>query len=205
MEEFDLYTEMYAKLPNLILAFHGCNSETYNNVIKNNQPLNKSLNRYDWLGNGIYFWENSYQRAFEWAQSHYPKNPAVVGAVIDLGNCLNLTDYKSCEILKLGYELLVSDYRNAGKELPKNKRIKSSRDVLLRDLNCAVIQEIHQFNKEHKLPEYDSVRGLFFEGEPVFPGSCIYEKTHVQVCVTNPNCIKGYFTPLKKDSEYIIP
>ena len=56
----DLYAEMYTKLPNLTIGFHGCKQETYDNVIKHNQPLNKSMNRYDWLGNGIYFWENSY-------------------------------------------------------------------------------------------------------------------------------------------------
>jgi hypothetical protein len=29
--------------------------------------LRVSRNDYDWRGNGIYFWEYSYQRAFQWA------------------------------------------------------------------------------------------------------------------------------------------
>ena len=59
---------MYAKLPNLVLGFHGCSIETYQNVIHKQQNLKKSDNKSDWLGNGIYFWEYSYQRAFEWAE-----------------------------------------------------------------------------------------------------------------------------------------
>ena len=201
----DLFTEMYSKLPNVTIAFHGCSKETYKKVITEQQPLKQSMNSYDWLGNGIYFWENSYQRALEWAINHYPDSPAVIGAIIDLGNCLNLTDFHSVEILRHGYALLVEDYDAIGKPLPKNKRIKGSKDILLHDLDCAVIQEIHQFNKDNNIKGYDSVRGFFFEGNEVFPESCFYEKTHIQICVVNPNCIKGYFAPQKKNPNYDMP
>src|SRR5439155_1194366 len=51
----------------------------------------------DWLGHGIYFWEDSYLRALRWAEEESKKShrkidlPAVIGATIELGNCLNLT------------------------------------------------------------------------------------------------------------------
>jgi len=60
-----------------------------------------SSNDYDWLGDGIYFWEHNAQRAYDFAvmMSDQPhpsgqkiKKPAVVGAVINLGHCLNLLD-----------------------------------------------------------------------------------------------------------------
>ena len=74
------------------------------------QELKRSENPYDWLGNGIYFWENDEQRALEWAQdlarSGKIKSPAVVGAVLDLGKCLNLTERDSIDMLSLGYEIL---------------------------------------------------------------------------------------------------
>ena len=78
-------------------------------------------------------------------------------------------------------------------------------DLLLRDLDCAVIQQIHDVNRELGRDAYDSVRGIFTEGDPVYPGAGIFEKTHVQICVCNPNCIKGYFTPLTKDDKYPTP
>ena len=55
-----IVNSMYSKLPNLVLGFHGCSKDTFDAVIQNGQHLKKSENDYDWLGNGIYFWENSY-------------------------------------------------------------------------------------------------------------------------------------------------
>lgn len=57
---------MYSNLPNLILAFHGCDIETYEKVLYNHESLLPSKNPYDWLGNGIYLWENSLAKAEEW-------------------------------------------------------------------------------------------------------------------------------------------
>lgn len=196
---------LYSKLPNLTLGFHGCDMSVYENVIKNGCHLKKSSNTYDWLGNGIYFWENNYQRALEWANlSPKIKTPAVIGSIIDLGNCLNLTDYASVEFLKKGYEILKLRCEASNINLPENHAFRDN-DVLLRDLDCAVIQQIHDFNKETNRLEFDSVRGVFIEGAPAYSGSGFNEKTHIQLCVVNPNCIKGYFSPLTVNKEYSIP
>lgn len=203
---------MYSNLPNLILGFHGCDETTYQNVIHNNEPLRPSQNTYDWLGNGIYFWEQNCARAWDWANQHYPETPAVIGAAIDLGYCLNLTDYASKDVLRMGYELLVNRVNRLHEKMPENIQGKSRTDVLLRKLDCAVIEQLHQYNEDasnndekiHKR-SYDSVRGIFTEGEPVYLGACLLEKTHVQICVRNPNCIKGYFSPLTADPNFIIP
>lgn len=99
--------EMYSRVPGLVLGFHGCRKEVYEKVLYSDQPLTPSTNKYDWLGNGIYFWENSYERALEWANTHYgPEEGSVIGAVISLGRCLDLTDYASVPILKEGYLFL---------------------------------------------------------------------------------------------------
>ena len=66
----DNYIMMYEKLPNLVLGFHGCDISTYKKVLINHENLKASDNQYDWLGNGIYFWENSYQRACDWAKNN---------------------------------------------------------------------------------------------------------------------------------------
>ena len=161
---------------------------------------------HDWLGHGIYFWEQNYLRAFEWAKSSKKiKKPAVIGAVIDLGYCLNLTDSASSEKLRRGYEILKYRCEVMGLELPKNKGSSKSGDILLRNLDCAVIEQLHDYNSEMNERAYDSVRGIFTEGEPVYEGACFLEKTHVQLCIVNPNCIKGYFNPLTPDSDYQIP
>ncbi len=202
----DNYIMMYEKLPNLVLGFHGCDISTYKKVLINHENLKASDNQYDWLGNGIYFWENSYQRACDWAKNNtkYEK-PAVIGAVIDLGHCLNLTDYHSADVLGRGYEMLKEKYAALGEELPVNRKPNKNGDVLLRDLDCAVIQQIHQYHKETKAREYDSVRGVFIEGREAYPGAGFKEKTHIQLCIVNPNCIKGFFSPRCADDTYLIP
>ena len=196
---------MYKKLPNLILGFHGCNKDVFDAVIKNGEDMKFSNNSYDWLGSGIYFWEHNLQRAEEWAKNRYGKDAAVIGAVIDLGYCLNLTDSASACILKEGYEILKARCELSGEALPVNRPSKRSSDVLLRDLDCAVIQQIHEYNRALKKRMFDSVRGIFTEGGCPYEGSAFFEKTHVQVCICNPNCIKGYFAPRENDVDFDMP
>lgn len=193
---------MYNCLSNLILGFHGCDKETFNKVLYDHESLKTSNNTYDWLGNGIYFWENSLSRAIDWANSKFEVgNAYVIGAVLDMGYCLNLMDYGSAKILQTGYEILRADSDNTGAELPRN-RGKKGKDVLLRDLDCAVVQRVHQYNKETDKRAYDSVRGVFIEGDPLYDGSEFMEKSHIQICIVNPNCIKGYFNPLMLNDKY---
>lgn len=197
---------MYKKLPNLVLGFHGCNKSTYENVLFKGETLRKSENSYDWLGHGIYFWEQNFVRAQDWAMQRYGETDAyVIGAILDLGYCLNLTDSFSAEYLKLGYQLLVLRCELAGVPLPENRPSKKTTDILLRDLDCAVIQQIHDFAEEDEEAAFDSVRGVFVEGPPPYQGAEFREKTHVQLCIRNPNCIKGYFNPLSPNDKFSIP
>ncbi|MDE7247482.1 MAG: hypothetical protein K2N43_06315, partial [Lachnospiraceae bacterium] len=127
------------------------------------------------------------------------EEPAVIGAVIDLGFCLNLSDYGCTQALRKAYDLLEYECESAGSDLPKNK---GKGDKPLRRLDCAVIERFHKMNKDLNRQEYDSVRGIFFEGDAIYPESGILAKTHIQICVRNPNCIKGYFAPKEFNSNY---
>lgn len=193
---------MYSRLPNLVLAFHGTDMVTFEKVLYKHEMLDASNNDYDWLGNGIYFWEESLERAWQWANEHHKGNPAVIGAVIDLGKCLNLSDSGSTNMLKTQFEIFKEEIRLAGTVMPENKLGK---DRVLRRLDCAVIESLHKEVERAGIPRFDSVRGVFFEGSPIYEGSSFMEKTHVQLCVRNPNCIKGYFAPMSKNPNYIVP
>lgn len=115
---------MYHHSPNLVLGFHGCTKNTFEQVLYHHQELEPSNNTYDWLGNGIYFWENSYDRAIDWALSHYKnEDAAVIGTVLDLGFCLDLMDFSSREVLKAGYDILVEECKQFCVQLPVNKNI----------------------------------------------------------------------------------
>lgn len=196
---------MYQKLPNLVIGFHGCKKEIWESVLHDGKLIKDSVNDYDWLGHGQYYWENNFDRAFSWAKEKKYKDPSVIGAIIDLGRCLNLTDERNIFELKNAYNLLVDDFKASNSNLPQNINIKGNSDVLIRSLDCAVIQYLHKINNNAKLGSYDSIRGVFIEGEEIYPTSGIKTKTHIQICVVNPNCVRGYFDPRKPSTSWPIP
>jgi hypothetical protein len=192
---------LYDKITPYIIGFHGCDQSIAEMLLNSDTPtFKKSTNNYDWLGNGMYFWENDPNRAWEYileVQKREPNRitkPTVVGAVLDLGHCLNLVENRYIALVKdtfLGYkEKTESD----GLEMPINKSVSpSDHDNLFRHLDCAVIEFIHTLAIEEP---FDSVRGMFIEGGKVYEGAGFHEKTHVQIAIRNPEMIKGYFRPL---------
>ena len=206
---------MYNTRPGLLIGFHGCEADTRDSLLKNPDTIRKSEKPYDWLGNGMYFWENNADRALQWAKDKKKRGeietPAVIGAVLDLGYCFDLTDTRFILMLKAYHSVLAQTYKDAGEELPRNKDLRDDKqkDKILRELDCKVIefmhdQIIHQVAEdiaekgysEYKL--FDSARGAFMEGGPAFDGAGIAEKTHIQLCIRNLNCIKGLFLPRKE-------
>lgn len=177
----------------MILAYHGCDQSVADEVSKNGGELEKSENSYDWLGSGIYFWEHGPKRAMEWAEQN-TENPAVVGAVINLGSCFDLFDRAAIKSLESAY----SGFRNLFDgviEYPSNKPgYKGDQDNLRRELDCSVLNYTLGFHERNGI-SYDSVRGLFPEGVAVLEGSSIMSKTHIQISVRNRSCIIGYFRP----------
>lgn len=206
MDSHNNQNPLYASLPNIIIGFHGCDYDTYCDVLYNHNFLKPSTNDYDWLGNGIYFWEQNLERAYQWAdQNKKIKNPAVIGAVIDLGYCLNLLDSKYISMLKTEYALFVIEASLCGDTIPKNKDVKGNTDLLLRFLDCAVIEHLHKSRKLANDMPFDFVRGVFFEGEPIYSTSGFHEQSHIQICIRNPNCIKGFFSPMEINKKWRIP
>lgn len=203
---------MYSKRSNLILGFHGCDAKVAQEIISGKEQMIPSTNDYDWLGNGMYFWENNYSRALQFAEEQKERtskkkveNAAVIGAVIDLGYCLDLLESQNLLILKSSFETLKLLTEKNGLLLPQNKASKLNNDLLIRHLDCAVIENVHSINKENSLIPYDSVRGVFWEGEDLYPNAGFKEKNHIQICIRNPNCIKGFFIPKTKYSGYQLP
>ncbi len=202
---------LYSRRSNLIIGFHGCDASVVRKVVNGEEDLIPSTNDYDWLGNGIYFWENNEARALQWAtelskrKGSSIKKPAVVGAIIDLGYCFDLTDSTYLQELKDAYDILVEICQRAGKTLPKNTDIGTSTDKLIRKLDCSVIQTVHLINQDANKRAYDSVKGVFWEGHSLYPNAGFAEKNHIQICVCNPNCIKGYFLPRGIDTAYPNP
>lgn len=73
---------------------------------------------------------------------------------------------------------------------------RGGQDVPLRRLDCAVIRFLHKEREDAGYEPFDTVRPAFVEGEPLYAGSGFAAKNHIQICVRNTACIKGYFRPL---------
>ena len=77
--------------------------------------------------------------------------------------------------------------------------------MLLRNLDCAVFNNLHNMREENDIPPYDSVRSPFIEGKPLYKTAGFHHKNHIQICVHNPNCIKGYFLLRKVNKYWDVP
>jgi hypothetical protein len=176
-----------------ILGYHGCDREVGERLL-GGEPFQPSDNEYDWLGPGIYFWESNPQRGLEFARESAgrkaaaPEDAFMVGAIIELGLCCDLTTATGIEWVGLAYGGLAQRALVVGRDLPAN-----SPDGLRRNLDCAVIRWLHKVFEDRKMQPIDTLRGIFIEGEPLYPGAGFYAKTHVQIVVRNPSCIKGVF------------
>lgn len=193
---------MYTVKDNLIFGFHGCDESVCNRLVNGEMDLYYSENPYDWLGKGMYFWENDPDRALLWAKDskQNPQNekqiitkPAVVGAVICLGKCLDFMEIANLKKLRAIYDVLTSQ----GIMLPEN----TGKDFYKRNLDCFLINYLVAQKKE-KGNIYDSVRGVFFEGDRLYENAGFREKNHIQISVINLNCIKGYFKVRKTDARF---
>jgi hypothetical protein len=71
-------------------------------------------------------------------------------------------------------------------------------------MHQSILEQINEDKETTGYSEFklfDSARGVFTEGGPAYPGAGILEKSHIQICIRNSNCIKGFFLP-RKEKEF---
>ncbi len=198
---------MYSSKPAYVFGFHGLDKDVGKAVLNGKTELRHSTNPYDWLGHGVYFWENSYERAKQYADEDSQrkhskiKTPFVIGSIIDLGNCLDLLDKQHLDFLAFAYREMVQGLNEAGTELPTNSPFGSNDfDFKKRELDCAVIRYAIDIAKLNGI-KFDSVRAAFWEGDELYPNAGFKTHNHIQLCIINPDCIKGIFLPRKKQTS----
>jgi hypothetical protein len=169
--------------PRVVSGYHGCSKETAESILVG-EPFLASANEWDWLGEGIYFWENAPARAHSWARQRFGARGTVLEARIKLGRCLNLLDTKHFADIAKVYDAIVADLTELELPVPENKPDgRRYLDQRVLSLYCRLHGEVTR-------RPYQTVRGCFPEGVPIFPGSGILSKTHVQVAVRDTRCIE---------------
>jgi hypothetical protein len=196
-------THQYSRT--LVLGYHGCDKKVGEALISGQiKKLNYSTNTYDWIGSGAYFFENDLQRAEHFAKTSAAnpkmllsrgkiKDPFVVGAVIDLGLCLDLSRQEGIQEASNAAQVL----KSIG-VLPTNEEsFNGDKDIIKRKLDKAIINYLHEMREDAKEPPYDTVRCPFPQGDPIAPTSAFVLYSHVQIAVRNSNSIIGFFLPRK--------
>lgn len=186
----------------LVVAYHGCDRATADALVSGAlKELSPSNNPYDWLGPGVYFFQDDWRRALMFAQASADNPgrnftarpitaPYVVGALLKLSSVVDVSTQDGIEAFRVSYEAL----KISGVPLKKNKKSKEDDpDVILRGLDRQVFINLHQMLQDQDLSPVDAVRGAFPQGQPVAPTSAIFSNSHVQIALRNPACVLGYF------------
>lgn len=110
------------KYDRTIIAYHGCDAGIAERLLRG-EGFRMSQNDYDWLGEGIYFWEYGADRAMKFALDQQRRGkvatPAIVGALIQLGQCFDLMDTRFTGELPFAFEMLQKLYEEKGRPLPE--------------------------------------------------------------------------------------
>ncbi|GHC88120.1 hypothetical protein GCM10007320_34990 [Pseudorhodoferax aquiterrae] len=193
----------------LLLGFHGCDVTTRDDLLTGRLGgLSPSENKYDWLGPGVYFFENDMDRARAFAQSacDYPERlytrrpiatPAVVGAVLCVSRSIDMTTQAGMTVWQHAYLQLLSMSEASGEPMPTNEEAPAGEDtVLVRKLDYAVFSAAHKQAALSKQARYQLVRGAFLQGDRLSSSTTEFRwLSHIQLAVTDPGCILAWFLP----------
>lgn len=181
-----------------VVAFHGTSAATAAKLVAG-ATFGQSENDDDWLGHGVYFWEYAPQQAWWWAERRYGANAAVVGALVRLGDCIDLLDPSNAKLLRIAHDQLVATMKDAGKALPKNANTHKYRD-------CAVFNYLYEKLRGEGFA-VESCRAVFVplvpkKGLPrLWERSGVLDGAHIQLCVREANNILAVWS-VRKDGRY---
>jgi hypothetical protein len=155
------------------IGFHGTSTEAAQRILSTGFKV--SRNEYDWLGDGAYFFQDAPARALEWAQQRFGAEAAVVGAEIDLGGCVDLLDIPWEHVIEGTYQRYLERFGESGRPLPRQSEGAHRLDRhVMNYLAGWLMQDGFKVR---------SMRAAFAEGKPMFPGSALLSRAHVQIAV----------------------
>ncbi|HZL38444.1 MAG TPA: hypothetical protein VFC78_24230 [Tepidisphaeraceae bacterium] len=176
-----------------VIGYHGTTAEAAEKLVDGDQ-FNASSNDDDWFGKGIYFWEYAPKQAWWWTTKlKRMKQPAVVGAIVRLGHCLDLLDPTNVLTLKQFHDETLLKWKAANIAIPKNGNQH-------KNLDCALF---NLFYDQSRVP-IETARAVYVPTESskrAWKRSWIYEEAHIQICVRQPKNILAVWR-VRKDGSY---
>lgn len=162
------------------VGFHGTSQAAAASILANG--FNPSRNAYDWLGDGVYFFQDAPMRAREWARDRFGDDAAVLRATIDLDGCMDMLDVGWHDLLRGAFDELRTALAELGLALPIQSDGAHRRD------NAAVNLVVQLLRERGTVIR--SVRSSFAEGAALFVGSAFRTRSHVQISVRDLTVIR---------------
>jgi hypothetical protein len=162
-----------------VWGYHGTCASAADSILRNGFKL--SQNEYDWLGDGIYFFQDAPERAWEWAQHRWPSEPAVLKSRLRLEDCMDLLDSGWSSLLADAYDQFLKRMNRAGLSVPRQTMGAHRLDRYVINFAVGMLGEAGI--------QIRAVRGAFLEGAPVFPNSFLFDRAHVQIAIRDVDLI----------------
>ena len=156
-----------------IAGFHGTTKQAAELILNGN--FIPSRNRYDWLGDGVYFFQDAPMRAWDWARENHGSEAAVVGAELLLVDCIDMLDTAWTNVMTRAYDRFLEYHKRAGFDFPTQTQGAHRLDREVVNYTIGVLAERGMTIR--------CVRASFEEGRPVYPDSAFYDRSHVQIAI----------------------
>lgn len=184
-----------------IYGYHGTYREAAAAILESGKFI-ESENEYDWLGMGVYFFQDAPIRAWEFARDKHHAEAAVVGAEIrlNLDECIDLLDITWERPLLAAYESLRRQSKLA--KQPFGKVYRQNRSGR-HELDCAVINLAVELSEPSGV-KIRAVRSTFREVDkvPIFNRrSALYSHAHVQIAVRDQSCIGDIWREVRDNAR----
>ena len=183
-----------------VYGFHGNTRSRIERTIRENFVREGQSG--DWLGAGLYFWQDAPNRAWDWAKN-IARRDSLAKPTEEMEEYqvmvvrLQTNDHWIDLIEQSSWTTRFHRAANAmvvGGWLPNQPNAIDPGNLqrpMLHKRDYAIIElAINLAFADHIA--VDAVRCAFVEGTPVFENSAIFDKTHVQITVRNPDVIVEY-------------
>jgi len=167
--------------PNRVVGYHGTSGAAAARILESGFTV--SRNEWDWLGDGVYFFQDAPIRAREWALRFHPDDPAVLRSDIRLEDCMDLLDIRWTQVLAEAYDHFLRLWKTTGLPLPAQRGGAHRLDRSVINYMVATLAT--------EGTTIRAVRGAFAEGEPIFPDSAIFARAHIQIAVRDTSLIES--------------
>lgn len=166
----------------VVTGYHGTSRQSADVILRTGDFI-ASRSPYEWLGDGIYFFQDGPLVALDWARQKYGADAVVLRSRIQLVDCIDLVDVAWWDTLTAVYDHVLERYAVAARRRPRQGGLAHGIDCEAVNVMC---QQLEQAGFTPR-----SVRSGFIEGVPIRQNSAFFTRSHIQVCVRDQSVIES--------------